>query len=89
MVPKTAYTGAKGDVGFLSVMLSIPLVNKEATLGLLLDRIGQDGNSKQIEERVGRVREMHVAAEGDRHPGTLSVNHKSRGKAQTKRNGLI
>ena len=72
MVPKTVYTGAKGDVGFLSVMLSIPLVNKEATLGLLQGRIGQDGNSKQIEDRVGRVREMPCSCQRRQIPWNLT-----------------
>ena len=39
-------------------MLLIPLVYKEAALDLLQCRIGQGGNSKQIEEeRVGGVEE--------------------------------
>ena len=45
------------------------LVNKESALGLLQCRIGQGGNSKQIEERVGGVRRHHEAA-GETDAGT-------------------
>ena len=38
------------------------MVNKEAAFGLLQCRIGQGGDSKQTEERVGESGGCHAAA---------------------------
>ena len=46
-------------------------------MGLWQGRIEQGGNSKLRKRRKGDgVIEIHVAAEGERRPGTLPVNHK-------------
>ena len=74
----------------------IPLVNKEAALGLLQGRIVQDGNSKQRdEERVGRVGEKPWShqrkqmQETDSTVWNLAGMPQPRGNIQIKRNGLI
>ena len=34
----------------------------------------------QTEKDVGGIKRYHVVAKGDRHPGTLPVNHEPHGK---------
>ena len=80
------------DLGFPSVCcdrILLPLCHKESALSVWQARIEQGRNSKQRWKRKESGVRLHVFAEEDRYLGTLLVNHKSCGKIQNTRNGLI
>ena len=57
-------------------MLQIPLVNKEASLGLLQHRLGQGKNFKQIEEeKEDRDREKPCNCQRRQIPELCLVSH--------------
>ena len=60
------------------------LMNK-AVLAYSRAEYSQTGREKEQAESTRH----QVAAEGDRYPGTLPVNHEPHGNAQNNKNGLI